>query len=112
MRNCLAAGLLLVATPAFAAIVYAADAGKYVGQTVTVEGVANVHITASGMTFFNIGGSYPNNPFSAVILAGDAGKFGNVSSDSGRTVDVTGTIILYQGKPEIVLTAPSQLRVK
>ena len=57
MKFLLTTALVLLAVPALAApIVYAADAGKHVGQSVTIEGVAKVHIAASGIAFLDIGG--------------------------------------------------------
>ena len=60
----------------------------------TVEGVvSDVHHAASGRaTFIDIGGRYPNNPFTAVIFSDDASKFPDVDTLNGKTVDVTGMI--------------------
>lgn len=91
-----------------------AAAKDHVGEQVTIEGVvAEVHHAASGRaTFIDIGGSYPNNPFAAVIFESDAGKFPNVDALDGKTVDVTGRIRLYRGAPEIILNDPGQIKAK
>jgi DNA/RNA endonuclease YhcR with UshA esterase domain len=109
----LAFGLALTAAPAFAQTVQPTDAQAHVGQTVTVEGsVSNVHQIPSGITFIDIGGRYPDNAFTAVILAADAKKFPDVTSFNGKTVDVTGAVQLYKGKPEILLTDAAQIKTK
>jgi exonuclease VII large subunit len=109
----LAFALLLLVAPALAETVSAADAAKHVGQTVTVEGlVSGVHTARSGSaTFINMGGRYPNNAFTAVVFERDSAAVGDVSALDGRTIGVTGEIKLYQGKPEIVVKAKSQITV-
>jgi DNA/RNA endonuclease YhcR with UshA esterase domain len=103
----------VAAASARAQTVQPADAKTHVGQTITVEGaVANVHTVASGVTFIDMGGHYPDNVFTAVILPGDAGNFPNVSTLIGKTVAITGAVRLYQGKPEILLTDAGQLKAK
>jgi DNA/RNA endonuclease YhcR with UshA esterase domain len=89
-------------------------AKSHIGEQVTVEGVVSeVHHAASGRaTFIDMGGRYPNNAFAAVIFESDAGKFPNVDALDGKTVDVSGRIQLYRGKPEIILNDPGQIKAK
>lgn len=110
----IALGFALTAAPALAQTIQPADARAHVGQTVTVEGtVSEVHTAASGRaTYIDMGGRYPNNAFTAVIFAKDASKFPNVDSLNGKTVDITGPIRLYKGKPEIILNDAGQLKAK
>ncbi len=107
-------GLALTAAPALAETIAPSDTQKYVGKPVTVEGVVSeVHHAASGkVTFVDMGGRYPDNAFAGVILSDDAGKFPDVDSLDGKTVDVTGTIKLYQGRTEIILNDPTQIKAK
>jgi DNA/RNA endonuclease YhcR with UshA esterase domain len=112
-RLVLAFGLALIAAPAFAQAIQPADAKGHVGQTVTVEGtVDNVHTTAAGNTYIDIGGRYPNNTFTAVIFSKDTSKFTNVTALKGKTVDITGPVKLYKDKPEIILNSADQLKTK
>ncbi len=110
----LALGLLLTAAPALAETIRPEEAPAHVGQVVTVEGtVSEVHHAASGRaTFIDMGGRYPDNVFAAVIFADDAGKFPNADALGGKTVDITGAIRLYQGRPEIILNDVSQIKAK
>jgi hypothetical protein len=60
--------LVLAATKALAQHVISPNEAKdHVGQITTIEGVASeVHHAASGkVTFIDMGGRYPNNPFAA-----------------------------------------------
>ncbi|MGB6535395.1 MAG: hypothetical protein WBF58_05465 [Xanthobacteraceae bacterium] len=105
---------LLAVTPAFAETITPSEASQHVGQSVTVEGVVGeVHHAASGnATFIDMGGHYPRNPFAGVIFSDDASKFPNVDSLEGTTIDVTGTIKLYRGRPEIILNDAGQIKSK
>jgi DNA/RNA endonuclease YhcR with UshA esterase domain len=110
------AGLALLAPPALAqtAVIAPSEAKDHSGQTVTIEGVVSeVHHAASGkMTFIDMGGQYPHNPFAGVIFSGDANKFPNVDTLDGKTVDITGRVKLYKGAPEIILNDPGQIKAK
>jgi DNA/RNA endonuclease YhcR with UshA esterase domain len=113
----LAFGLAVTAAPAVAQTqvqpIAPADAKAHVGQTVTVEGaVGNVATFRSGMTFIDIGGRYPDNALVAVIFTDDASKFPNMRALGGKTVDVTGPVSLYKGKPEIILKTADQMKTK
>ncbi len=106
--------LALTAAPALAETIGPADARAHVGQTVTVEGTVDQVYTArrSGVTFLDMGGRYPNEAFMAVIFADDASAFPNVHAFEGKTVDITGPVRLYRGKPEIILRDAGQLKAK
>jgi DNA/RNA endonuclease YhcR with UshA esterase domain len=110
----LAAALALTAAPALAQTVAPADARAHVGQTVTVEGTVDQVHTArrSGVTFLDLGGRYPNQAFTGVIFKDDAGKFPEVHALEGKTVDITGKVRLYKGRPEIILRDAGQLKAK
>ena len=105
--------LRIIAAPAFAQAIAPDDAKAQVGKTVTVEGtVDNVHTTAAGNTYIDMGGQYPNNTFAAVIFSADTSKFSNVTALKGKTVDITGPVKLYNDKPEIILKSADQLKPK
>jgi|HubBroStandDraft_6_1064221.scaffolds.fasta_scaffold635773_2 DNA/RNA endonuclease YhcR with UshA esterase domain len=106
--------LTLTAAPALAETITAAEAKNHIGQNVTVEAVVSeVHHVQSGRaTLIDMGGSYPNNAFTAVIFKDDFSKFSTVDSLAGKTIDVTGQVKEYQGRPEIILNDPAQLKVK
>ena len=93
------------------------EAGKHVGETVTVCGpVAGAKYAAGvsgGMTFIDFGKPYPNATLTALIFASDRAKFGTPEKTAqGKDLCVSGKVELYQGKPQIVLRDPKQLTEK
>ena len=92
----------------------AEDAASHDGSLVTVEGVAReVHVARSGRAIFiDLDGTYPDQPFAAVIFEDDMAKVGDVGDLQGRTVDITGTIRMYKGRPEIVVHSRSQIAAR
>jgi len=91
----------------------AADAQNHVGEYASVIGkVYQVFTSKKGTIFLDIGGNYPNNPFTAVIFYRDAPKFSTVSDYKGKTVKFTGKIKSYEGTPEIILNDESQIEVE
>jgi len=103
---------VLMAVSAFAEqTISDADAKGHVGQLATVKGqVANVYVSAKGNTFLNFGNRYPNQTFSAVVFADHVAAFTDLHSLEGKEISVTGRIQLYQGRPEIILNLPTQLK--
>lgn len=90
----------------------ATEAAKHIGKTATVTNkVDGVHQSGKGNIFLNMGGKYANQAFTAFIPAGSAGQFSDYRKYDGETVAVSGKITLYRGKPEIIVTSPSQLSV-
>ena len=57
---CLIVVLLVVASPALATTISATETGSHIGQDVTVEGVASVHVSRNA-TFIDIGGKYASS---------------------------------------------------
>jgi DNA/RNA endonuclease YhcR with UshA esterase domain len=107
----LALGFIVAALPARAQTIAPAEVKAHVGQTVTVQAaVSDVHIGRAGVTFIDIGGTYPNNDFAAVIFASDRTKFPNASDLKGKTVAISGPVVLYQNRPEIILKTADQLK--
>lgn len=98
---------LFLAFPLHAATIPYTEAGKHVGQEVTVTGkVSGVRVIASGMGFVNFGG----RAFTAVARPGvfEAGK---LEEFGGKDVEVTGTVELYKDSPQIVLKSPESIRI-
>ena len=86
----------------------------HVGETATVCGVvASAKYEAdakSQPTLLDLGKAYPNAVFTAVVYGDNRPNFGTPETLlRGKRICVTGKISDYHGKPEIVLTDPSQL---
>ena len=86
------------------------DASAHVGEQASVRGtLISAHTSSSGTVFLDFCKSYKTCPFTAVIFADDAKKFGDLSKYEGGTVTLTGKISSYQDKAEIVLSSPAQI---
>jgi len=104
----------LWATSAGAVDLRPEDAVRHIGETATVCGVvASAKFEANAKsqpTLLDLGKSNPHAVFSAVIYGDHRSKFGTPETSlRGKRICVTGQISDYRGKPEIVLTDPSQL---
>ena len=107
----LALGLVAVALPARAETIQPADAKAHVGKTVTIQAaVTEVKTGRGGVTFLDMGGSFPDNAFAAVIFASDLAKFPGAKTLKGKTVSISGEVVLYQDRPEIILKTADQLK--
>lgn len=86
------------------------EASAHVGEYASVRGtVVRVYTSNTDTTFLNFCTEYKTCPFSAVIFADDKKKFGDVSKLQGKALTLTGKIVLYDDRAEIVLSDPSQI---
>jgi hypothetical protein len=89
----------------------AIEATNYMGQDVIVtDKVAQVALRAT-VALLNLHQKYPGSPLTCVIRNQDTNNFPTIANYSGKLVEVSGRIISYQGRPEIILTLPEQIIV-
>ena len=101
------AGLAIAQAPP---VYTAVEAGKHVGETATVKDkVDGAYQSARGHIFLSMG---PNQAFMAFIPASSAAQFYRPQQYERRTLAVSGKIVLYKGKPQIVVNSPSQITAK
>lgn len=87
------------------------DVAPHVGETGCVSGrVLRVYTSRSGTTFFDFCADYRNCPFASVVFASDQSKFGNLQTLTGRVIEIRGAITVYQGRAEIIIRDPDQIR--
>jgi len=99
------------AAPVSAGTIAYTEALNYIGEDASVTGVLiSAYTSSGGTTFLDFCKSYKTCPFSGVIFADDTKKFGDLSRYEGQPVTLTGRITSYQGRAEIKLKDPSQLR--
>ena len=88
------------------------DAGAQAGETGCVSGrVLRVFTSRGGNTFLDFCEDYRDCPFSSVIFSSDKDKFGDLQFLAGRQIEIRGPITVYQGRPEIVIRDPEQIRM-
>ncbi len=90
-----------------------APANITVGTQVTDNGpyaVVNVNISKARDGFLNIGGAYPNQTLTIFVAEADMAKF-DIEAYAGKRILVRGIIAVSNGKPQIKVTDPSQIRI-
>jgi hypothetical protein len=94
----------------------AKDASKHIGDTVTISDkiYSTKLIENTNMVLLDMGGSHPDQLLTIVIKGEDRSKFDNKPEEyyKGRNVRVTGILIDYKGKPEIIVSSPQNLKVE
>jgi len=89
----------------------AAQAKAHLGTNAVVTGlVAEVNV-ADRLVRINLGKPFPNQTFTAVIFAAKTNLFPEVAKLQGKTIEVSGVIAEYRGRPQIILTRTNQLSV-
>jgi DNA/RNA endonuclease YhcR with UshA esterase domain len=87
------------------------EAKDNIGKKVKVIGTVEQVFHSEKVVKLNIGGTFPDNPFTAVIFAADTTAFTNLDAYQGKEVEVTGTVQEYKDKPEIILKETDQLKL-
>ena len=88
------------------------EAPNYVGKYACVTGIVDhVYTSQKGTIFINFCSNYKTCPFGVVIFGSNASKFPNPNQYTGRNVEITGFITAYQGRPEIVIENPTQIKI-
>lgn len=86
-------------------------AGKHIGENGTVKGyVADVN-KREKVWYLNFDDKYPNNTFTGVIFPRNFDAFPDAEQYEGKTVEISGEISEYNGKPQIILNDPSQIKI-
>lgn len=93
------------------------EVSKHINDSVTVCGkVADMRYFESSKgqpTFLNIGSKYPNQQLTVVIWGNTRTQFtGKVEDLLNKSICITGRIILYKDKPEIIIEKPEQIIVQ
>jgi len=93
----------------------AKDAAKHIGENVTIcdKVYSTKLLDGANITFLDLGGNHPDQLLTLVIKGDDRAKFkGQPEVDyKGKDVCVTGVLVDYKGKPEIIVSDPAQLKL-
>lgn len=86
--------------------------GAHVGEYAAVKGTVLSVKKGASATFLNFGP--PKKGFTAVIFAKSYAGFKRRSIDpasyAGRSVEITGEVSLYKGRPQMIVSSPDQIR--
>ncbi len=111
MLTLLLAALALIAPPQNPPVVTPEEAAKHVGELVIVKGtITQIAVSVKLTTHIDFGARYPNQVFTATIYRAKQPLFPRVRDYEGKPVQVQGVVRLYKGRPDIILTEPSQFR--
>ena len=92
------------------------EVSSHIGDSVTVcgkvSGMRYFENSKDKPTFLNIGAKYPNQQLTVVIWESVKTLFtGKVEDLVDKEICITGRIILYKERPEIVIEKPEQIVV-
>jgi hypothetical protein len=89
-----------------------ADAASLLGKSGCVTGlVLRVFSSRAGNTFLDFCPNYRTCPFTSVVFDSDRSKFGDLGALAGRQVEIRGAVVAYEGRAEIIIHDPKQIRV-
>ena len=89
-----------------------ADAASLLGKSGCVTGrVLRVFTSRAGNTFLDFCPDYRTCPFTSVVFDSDRTKFGDLGALAGRQVEIRGAVVAYEGRAEIIIHDPKQIRV-
>lgn len=95
------------------------EAKDHIGETVEITGkvfgIRYLENAKNNPTFINVGGKFPNQLLTIVIWRDVRKKFTYDLSKkelASGMVTVTGKLVLFNGKPQVVVTDPAQLKFK
>ena len=96
-------------------MIQAKDVAQHMNENVTVCGkiFGTKLLDGPNITFLDMGAAHPNQLLTVVIKSEDRSKFTGKPEDEykDKNVCVTGTIINFKGKPEIVLSDPANIKL-
>lgn len=89
------------------------EANALVGKPACVTGrVLKVFTSKAGNTYLDFCEDYRACPFSSVIFSQDRTKFGDLSVLQGQFVEIRGLVSYYKDRPQIIIRAPEQLKLR
>jgi len=89
------------------------EASQHIGEEACVEGkLDHLYVSQTETTFLNFCPNYQECSFQAVIFASRAGAFSDLEKYEGKNIQISGLIKTYQGKAEIIINDPSQIKIK
>jgi len=84
------------------------EAAAHLNEWIAVTGKVYSSRAMGEMTLVNVGAAYPNQLLTVVLRGEAKDKFTDLE---GKTITVTGKLVNYKSKPEIVVADPRQLKI-
>lgn len=87
------------------------DIAKHIGETVTICDSVYTTRALPNLTLINLGAEFPKQLLTAVIYKADLEKFKEPEKlYLNKKVCITGKVVLYNDKPQIVINDPKQIK--
>jgi micrococcal nuclease len=94
----------------------AKEAAKHINEKVVIcdQVFGGKFLSGANITLVDVGGSHPNEALTLLIKGDDRKKFKVAPEEyfKGKKVCITGQVIDYKGKPEIVVTDTLQIKLQ
>jgi DNA/RNA endonuclease YhcR with UshA esterase domain len=94
----------------------AKEAAKHINEKVVIcdQVFGGKFLSGSNITLVDVGGNHPNEALTLLIKGDDRKKFKVAPEEyfKGKKVCITGQVIDYKGKPEIVITDTLQIKLQ
>jgi len=87
---------------------------NHIGEKVKICAAVFGVKTMPTINFINVGAAYPDAPLTVVIFAKDSANFKEPLSTlyGNKKICVTGTLTVYKGKTQIVVSKPDEIEVE
>lgn len=87
---------------------------SFEGKTITIcEKVTGIHETAGENALLNFGKAFPKQAFSVIIFKRDRDKFTyNPLELKDKMICITGLVVIYKGKPEIIVKKEADIVIQ
>lgn len=86
------------------------EVSKHIGETVKICDSVYTTRALGGLTLINLGAAFPKQLLTVVIYKDDIAKFTTPEKTYlNKKVCITGKLVLYNEKPQIVVTEPKQI---
>jgi hypothetical protein len=99
------------ATVVLPAKIGTADASKYYEESMIVTGKVVQVSEHPTVTILDIDRPNPDTPFTAIIFSENSGAFGDLNKLQNQSVEISGDITEYHGRPEIILESTNQIKM-
>ena len=116
-KICLVFILFCLTQNAFSQTVTLENIAKNEGQTVTIcEDVQSTYLSNKGKktAFLQFGQPYPNETFKVVIFEDVLENFSYDPTEllKEKRVCITGEVVIYKGRPEMIITDEQQIKIE
>jgi DNA/RNA endonuclease YhcR with UshA esterase domain len=89
----------------------AVEAKDHLKARAIVTGVVAEVSVGERLVRVNLEKPFPNEALNVIVFANKTNLFPEIEKLKGKTIEVTGQIVEYRGRPEIILSSTNQLAV-